>query len=230
MGDESSPLVDRVTALAFSADGRWLASGGGEPSRGGEIKIWDVQERRLMADLPEIHSDTVLSLAFSPDGKYLASGAADKFARVVEWEREKLARTFEGHTHHVTGVAWKADGRTLATSGADNVVKVWDFVKGDRKKTIQGFDKEITSIQFVGVGDEAVVSSGDNRVRMIKEDGKTVRDFGGIQSFQHAAAATPDGSVVIGGGEDSVLRVWNGNKGDLIASFESSVEGLSAAK
>jgi len=114
-----SPLSDRVNAVRFSPDEHLLATGGGEPSRAGEIKIWNVADGKLMRDLPSIHSDTVLSLDFSPDGKLLASGGADKFLRVTSLESGKLLKTFEGHTHHVLGVKWKQDGRTVASAGAD---------------------------------------------------------------------------------------------------------------
>jgi WD40 repeat protein len=221
-GDETSPLADRVNALAFRPDGQWIATGGGQPSRNGEIKIWRVADGKLVKDWPNVHSDAVLSLDFSPDGKYLASGATDKFAKVVDVETGEVVKTFEGHTHHVLGVSWKGDGRIVATSGADNVVKVWDFFKGERKANVQGFDKQVTSIHFIGTSDRAVVSAGDNKVRIIKENGDQVRTFSGVHEFQHAAAATPDGNIVIAGGEDSVLRIWNGNSGDVLADFKST--------
>lgn len=218
-GDAVSPLADRVAALRFSPDGQVLATGGGEPSRSGEIKLWQATTGKPLQTLTNIHSDTVLSLDFSRDGKLLASGGADKFARVTDLATGKVVKSFEGHSHHVLGVAWKSDGRTLATAGADGVVKIWDFLTGERRKNIEGFAKEVTSIQFVGVTDQALTSAGDNRVRLVRDNGSEVRTFAGFNDFVYAAAATPDGSVVVAGGQDGVLRVWNGTNGQVIATF-----------
>jgi WD40 repeat protein len=214
-----TPAVNRVMALDFSPDGQRLASSGGEPTRGGDIRIWNVADGKLTQTFTNVHSDAVLALNFSPDGKLLASGAADKFARVIELSSGKILKAFEGHTHHVMGVSWKRDGRTLATAGADNVVKVWDFASGERKKNIEGFGKEATSISFVGFTDQAVVSAGDNQVRLVKDNGETVRSFAGGSDFIHSAAATPDGAWVVAGGQDSVLRIWNGKDGTLVSAL-----------
>src|SRR3989441_585449 len=127
-GDSHSPLVDRVNAVRFSPDGKSLATGGGEPTRDGEIKLWQVDTGKLIRSYTNVHSDAVFGLDFSPDGKYLASGAADKFVKVIELGTGKVVRQFEGHTHHVLGVSWNRNERTLASAGADNVVKLWDFV------------------------------------------------------------------------------------------------------
>ncbi|HKS37001.1 MAG TPA: hypothetical protein VJW76_07420, partial [Verrucomicrobiae bacterium] len=218
-GDANSPLADRVNAVEFNPDGKWLATGGGEPTRGGEIKLWDVVSGKLARSFTNVHSDAVLSLDFSRDGKFLASAASDRFARVVEVASGNVVKQFEGHAHHVLGVSWRKDGRTLASSGADNVIKIWDFVTGGRKKNIGGSDKEVTSINFIGYTDQALVTSGDGKVRWVKEDGTEVRAFAGTTDFVYSAAATPDGRIVIAGGQDSVLRVWNGTNGELIASF-----------
>ena len=166
-----------------------------------------------------VRSDAVFSLAFSPDGKYLASGAADKFLKVVELATGKVVKQFEGHTHHVLGVSWNRNERTLASAGADNVVKIWDFVHGERKKTIAGFDKEVTAIRFIGNTDQALAAAGDARIRLVREDGSDVRSFAGATDFIESAAVTPDGAVVIAGGQDGVLRVWDGTDGKLIVSF-----------
>ena len=93
---------------------------------------------------------------------------------------------------------------TLATAGADGVVKVWDFPGGERRKNIEGYGKEVTSIQFIGVTDQALTSAGDSKVRLVRDNGSDVRAFTGCSDFVYAAAATPDGSVVIAGGLDGV--------------------------
>ncbi|MBI3851644.1 MAG: hypothetical protein HY298_15410 [Verrucomicrobia bacterium] len=218
-GDASSPISDRVNAVRFSPDGKRLATGGGEPTRGGDIKIWQVADGKLMQSFTNVHSDAVFSLDFSADGKYLASGAADKFAKVLDLSSGKVVKTFEGHTHHVLGVSWKRDGRTLASAGADNVIKVWDFVTGERRKTIEGFSKEVTSISFIGITDQTLATSGDDQIRTVTDTGEKIRSYEGGTNFMNSASITPDGKIVIAGGDDSVLRVWNGTNAEVMATF-----------
>ena len=218
-GDATSLISDRVNAVRFSPDGKLLATGGGEPTRGGDIKIWQVADGKLMRSFTNVHSDAVFGLDFSADGKYLASSAADKFVKVLDLTAGKVVKTFEGHTHHVLGVSWKRDGRTLASAGADNVIKVWDFVTGERKKTIEGFGKEVTSISFVGITDQTLASSGDDQIRTVSDNGEKIRSFEGGTNFMNSASITPDGGIVIAGGHDSILRVWNGTNAEVLATF-----------
>jgi WD40 repeat protein len=219
-GDEKSPLINRVLALSFSPDGQRIATGGGVPSRSGEVKIWRVSDSALVREITPSHSDTVFSLDFSPDGKFLATASADKFVKVFDAASGKLIKQLSGHTHYVLGVSWKADGRTLASSGADKAVKLWSFPAGEQLKTVEGFNKEVTSVRFVGIGGEMLATSGDAKVRLLKEDGTALRDFGGIKGFLFSSAITPDGQLVLGGGQDSVLRAWNAASGKNLFSLD----------
>lgn len=212
-GEPKSPLADRVNALAFSHDGKLLATGGGEPSRGGEIKLWNPATGDLVRDLPNVHGDTVCGLDFSADDKLLASGAADRMARVVEVATGKIVKAFEGHTHHVLSVSWSFDGRTLATAGADNMVKIWDAMTGERKKNVEGYEKEVTSVHFTDAAGTMITSSGDNRVRLVTADGRDVRSLPEVTDFMQSAAASADGKVAVAGGQDGVLRVWSTTDG-----------------
>ena len=214
-----SPLVDRVNALRFSPDGKTLATGGGEPSRTGDIVICDVATGTVLKTWKERHSDAVLSIDFSPDGKQIASGGADKAVRITDIASGKQMRVFEGHTHHVLGISFRADGRVLASAGADNVVKIWDMITGDRKKNIDGWDKEVTSLQFIGATDQILTSAGDNRVRLVRDSGAEVRAIAGLPEFMYGAAGTATASVIVGGGQDSVLRVWDGATGKEVVVF-----------
>lgn len=216
----SGAFADRVISLDFSPDGKLLATGGGEPSRSGEVKLWKVADGSLVKELVDAHSDTVFSLDFSPDGKLLASSAADKFVKVHDIESGKFVRSFEGHTHHVLGVAWQAGGKMLASGGADNVIKVWTFETGEQQRTIQGFGKQVSSLIFVGDTINTLTSSGDKTVRLHRADnGQNIRSFSGGTDFMNSAAATPNGKLVIGGGQDSVLWIWNGENGQTIKNL-----------
>ncbi len=212
-------FADRVNAVRFSPDGKTLATGGGEPSRSGDIILFDVASGKPVKTWKERHDDTVLSLDFSPDGKLLASGGADKIARVTNIATGKQVNLFESHTHHVMGVAFRADGRVLATAGADGVVISWDMLMGERKKKIEGWTKEVTSLQFIGATSQIVTSAGDNLVRIVNDDGGEVRSIAKLPDFMQCAASTATGGTIIGGGEDSVLRVWDGTNGKELALF-----------
>jgi hypothetical protein len=71
-----------VCAVAFSPDGKVLASGGAE----GAVKLWDVEQARLLATL-EWHLGPARGVAFSPDGGQLASASADGAVRLWDWRR-----------------------------------------------------------------------------------------------------------------------------------------------
>lgn len=219
--DQKGLFADRVNAVRFSPDGKTLATGGGELSRSGDIIFFDVATGKVTQTWKERHEDTVLCLDFSPDGKKLASGAADKIAKVTDIASGKQVNLFEGHTHHVLGVAFRSDGRVLATAGADGVVSSWDMIIGERKKKIEGWTKEVTSLQFIGATNQIVTSAGDNKVRIVTDDGTEVRSIANLPDFMQASASTPNGGMVIGGGEDSLLRVWDGTNGKELAIFGS---------
>jgi WD40 repeat protein len=214
LGSEKSdsPFADQVTALAFRADGTRLAAGSGEPTRTGDITVWEPVSGRLLYSVPALHSDTVLALAFSPDGWSLASGGADRFARIVDTTSAKATRALEGHTGHVLGVAWSPDGQRLATAGADSVVKLWDPQTGEKAKQAGGFSKEVTGVSYLAGRDRLVAASGENELRVLNENGEKVDSFKGLNDFTYSVGTTPDGKWIVAGGQDGVLRIWQSGK------------------
>jgi hypothetical protein len=214
-------FADKVTCIAYSADGKYFTTGGGAPTVDGEIKVFTA-DGKLFTDIENGHSDTVFAAAFSPDGKLLATGGADKFVKVFELptaagQKAKFVKSFEGHTHHVMGVGWTPDGKKIASCAADNFVKVWDYEKGEKIRDMQGHTKQVTSLFFVGKSAQFVTGSGDASVRMWNaENGGNVRNFPGAADFVYAVSASTDGAVVASGCEDGVVRVYNGTSGALM--------------
>ncbi|MFM7102706.1 MAG: WD40 repeat domain-containing protein, partial [Verrucomicrobiota bacterium] len=213
-----SPLVDRVNALAFSRDGRWLASGSGEPSRSGEIRVWDALDATPRYALTNLHSDAVLALAWSPDGRWIASGGADRFVRMVDTATGRAARALEGHTGHVLGVAWSPGGVTLASAGADLLVKFWDVASGERRKQATGFTKEVVGVGWTADG-QVAAAAGDPVLRVVKEGGEKVRDLPAGPEFLHALAVTPAGHRLATTGQDGVIRVWRADREKPLVEF-----------
>jgi WD40 repeat protein len=213
-------LADRVLAVDFSRDGAWLATGGGVPSRSGELKIWSVADGTLIREIPAAHADTVFGARFSPDGKQLASAAADRLVKLFDAESGQQVRSFAGHTAHVLAISFSGDGRYLVSSGSDNVAKLWDVAAGQPLRTYKGtmyrvgaYKGEVTAVSFVGSSEQVLAACGDGTIRLHRTSSDNeIVVYSGAQGYQYAAAATPDGQTLIAGGSDGILRVWSGQE------------------
>ncbi|KAJ0350786.1 hypothetical protein KNSL1_003698 [Colletotrichum chrysophilum] len=122
-----------VNSVAFSPDGRQLASGSSDKT----VKLWDTATGQCQQTL-EGHSDWVRSVAFSPDGRQLASGSGDSTVKLWDTATGQCQQTLEGHSSYVNSVAFSPDGRQLASGSRDSTVKLWDTATGQCQQTLEG--------------------------------------------------------------------------------------------
>ena len=223
--------VDRVLAIDYSPDGKKMATTGGEPSRSGEVKLWNAETGALEKTLDKLHSDTVFGVRYSPDGKFIATCAADKFAKITQLSDFKTLRPLEGHTNHVLGLDWKADGKAIATAGADQALKLWNVETGEQLRTAQQAGKQITAVRWSATKPLVVGTSGDKLVRFWNPDnGQISRTFSGANDFLFTVAFNKDASAVYSAGQNGTLQVWNGNDAKLLQTINFAPASASVAK
>jgi WD40 repeat protein/energy-coupling factor transporter ATP-binding protein EcfA2 len=139
--------VESVRAVAYSPDGRLVASAG----RSTAIRVWDPASGAMVRRVESGHVDWINSLAFSPDGRFLASASADDTIQLWavggEAVLESVAR-LEGHTDDVWAVAFSPDGSLLASAGADGRVLLWSTETRQRVAALDGHTDVVYSLAF----------------------------------------------------------------------------------
>lgn len=143
----SGPPRAPVGRLAFSADGRLLASVGRDSLY---LKTWLVPERRELARrlFPNYYD---LALDVSPDGREIAIGGHDQGLAVNFWSPDLKAslRRFEGHQEFLHAIAYSPDGRTLATGTRDGILKLWHLPTGRQLGTLVNLQQKAKFRQLV---------------------------------------------------------------------------------
>ena len=122
--DDFIPHYGGIIAIAFSPEGRYLASGGLDHT----AKIWDIETKSQILNLDFLNN--VETAAWSPDGSRAAFGGG---GRVVVWDRAAGRETarFEGHRNGaVSALDYAPDGSRIVTAGTDGSVRVWDAETG----------------------------------------------------------------------------------------------------
>ncbi|MER5262718.1 helix-turn-helix domain-containing protein [Actinosynnema sp. NPDC002837] len=123
-------VEDKITAVAFSPDGRALATA---TDSARTLQLTDIgpdAEFQLRATTTG-HTGTIEAIAFSPDGQTLATAGADKTVRLVDLsdpDHPQDAFTFDGHTDTITELAFARSGDALVSGSSDNTARLVDLV------------------------------------------------------------------------------------------------------
>src|SRR5262249_49102467 len=133
---EMEPLLGSLAPLAFSPDGKWLATAG--PSSHA-VRLWTWPGLAPLPALP-VEGGQVDALCFSSDGRVLAAGVGG--GQVNLWEvrnrAAQVARVLLGHEELVTGVAFVGvtNQAKLASISGDKTVRLWDPAGGEQKEPV----------------------------------------------------------------------------------------------
>jgi WD40 repeat protein len=210
-------MAERVHAIAYSPDGKWLATASGDPGQYGLARLWAVEAgggATPARDLAE-SQDAVFAAAFSPDGKRLATAGADRVIRVFEVESGKLLVQIEDHADWIFDVAFSPDGKRLASASRDKTSKVFDVEKKESLATFTGHGQPVYTVGFAPDG-KAVTSGGeDGSVRFWKFEGeaKQVREAGGFGGPVFRLRYAPDGKTLAVASGDKTVRILKSENG-----------------
>jgi CHAT domain/WD domain, G-beta repeat len=167
-GGGQAPLPRDVATVAFSPDGRWLATG----STDGNARIWSTAGS-VSTTLP--HPEAVSDLAFTPNGNHLLTGAADGNARIWTPAGQITARL--RHSAPVTSVACGPDGRRVATASIDGAVGLWT-VDGRRVVSVR-HGTAAYGVACAADGRRIATATGDKVARVWELDERRGSSGGG---------------------------------------------------
>src|SRR5262249_55242656 len=143
--------MNGVHALAFSRDGKVLASGGLDQN----IYLWDTATWQVRGPL-QGHPGAVTDLAFSPDNSRLASvSSASDTCLVRLWDvaTARAADTLGGPSSGQWAVAYSPDGKTLACGGRDKDVHLLDAATGTQRLRLpSGVASYVRALSFAPDG------------------------------------------------------------------------------
>ncbi len=205
----------RVNGVAFSPDGRLLATG-----HDLDVRLWDRATGKLLYKLAGHATDSKRRygnehgpLAFHPDGKRVFAGHADGMIRTWEVATGRLLQTIKAPEAAVMSLALSKDGRQLAIGRGAKLVQVVDADNGQVVRSFEAHEQHVQAVAFSPDGRTLASGGLDGRIRTWDpKTGQPQRTFTGSHTVGVMALAfAPDGKTLASGG--NAVRLWDAGTG-----------------
>jgi len=191
-----------VPALAFSADGRWLATSGGN-----DVRVFDTATWERALTIPGPH---VLALSFDPGGPRLATGTLGGDASIWEIPSGARVRHLREIGESIDAVAFAPDGQLVAIADRGGTEQVWNAKSGALQSQSNDLRDKIRSIEFDATS-KFLVAAGASGTVIVSDPllGMTITTLEGPQNLVMVAHFDPSSRRVIGASWDGTARVWD---------------------
>ncbi|KAL5484557.1 hypothetical protein EMCRGX_G021081 [Ephydatia muelleri] len=124
-----------VSALCFSPDGNYMATGGGDKM----VKVWNVKQDLGSADLKCSLSGSgggIMSVQFDQSSKTVLAASNDSIARIWTISDQITRHTLAGHSGKVMTARFMEDNNKVVTGSHDRTLKIWDLQRGACIRTL----------------------------------------------------------------------------------------------
>jgi serine/threonine protein kinase len=188
--------------VAFSPNGRWIASGSHE----GPVTVWEVKTGKQMATMQT--EGGVSSAGFSPAGNLIVTGGDS--TRVWDTVTGKEVALLQ-HNGYVFNATFSPCGNLVVTAGKDHTVRIWEAATG---RAVSRMDCDDTVVRAVFSPDGKWIGSGsnDHQVRVWaappRHHAKPVAIMRHNDAV-HDIAFSPDGKWVVSSSGDQTACVWD---------------------
>ena len=205
-----------VTTMAFSPDGKRLASGSWDQT----LKLWEVSSGEQLSATARKNKE-IQALAFSRNGRWLATENSSntvtlRDARTGQELRELASDKPLGPlgSNWVYSIAFSPDGRWLATGVDDKTVRLWDVNTGTKVRDLTTSRRRVTYIAFSPDGRRLASGDDDKTIRIWNvASGEEVRKLSGHRKSIYAVAFSPNGRLLASASGDKSVRLWDVDSG-----------------
>jgi WD40 repeat protein len=207
---------------AVSPNGRFIASVADDEQT---IVLWNALNGKKIRTL-QGNSPRTISLAFAPDGNKLLSGGGDRLVKLWDVGTGRETGSFTGYTKVIKAVAFNKQGTVLATANSDkegNNIRTWDLANGSDPGELRAPLIQVESVSYTADGN-FIAAGGtalDNKSIAIW-DTKTSKLHKLIQCDENSIRSlsfSPDGKLLAVGTQDSIARIIDVAKGEVIKTF-----------
>lgn len=204
-----------VWSVAYSSDGKYIATGGGDK----RIVIRKTGSWEEVARLEGIKDDP-LALCFSNNGKMIAAGGRDKRVTVWNLASRQVMLSLKGHKDFVRSLKFSPNDKYIASGSYDKKIYIWNVGTGLPEKILTGHKGEVTSVDFSPSGDALVSGGADKNVIIWNiKTGMVSRTIPAHGSWVRTVAYNPDGSLIASGGDDRQIHLWDAYSGEKLNTF-----------